>query len=163
MAVKKKDRSVSKNDILNSCRTLLQQILILTRPKEINSKGQQIQKPGLLGQGQIYSAFGLDILTCGKRIHATCKQGLSIKLTDEESRLARAKYFDRSIEYCDSILQLTDFCIWQYGTSKKKRKSLAYLGRLAYDMKKDLQTRKNYDNLILIHGYAKEKKKQKRN
>lgn len=162
MAVKKKDRSVSKNDVLNSCRTLLQQILIITRPKEINSKGQVIQKPGILGQGQQFTAFGSDILTCGKRLHSACKQGLSIKLTDEASQRARAQWFDRAIEYCDSILQLTDFCIWQYGSSKSKRKSLAYLGRLAYDLKKDLQTRKNYDGLILIYGYAKKKKKKKR-
>lgn len=72
MSVKRKDRHVSKNASLGKSRELMDYILILTRPREFDKDGNQIQRPGLLGEGQPLQAFGLDLIKCGKQIHACC-------------------------------------------------------------------------------------------
>lgn len=80
MSVKKKDRHLAMNECLNKSRELMKYILILTRPREYDEEGKQIQKPGLLGEGQPLQAFGYDILLSGKRIHAACYETCGIKL-----------------------------------------------------------------------------------
>lgn len=154
MPVKVKDRHVSKQECLGLSRKLISQILILTRPREFNQDGKQIQKPGVLGEGQPLQAFGLDILRCGKAIHANCYQACEIYLKNEETLNKRTMYHKEAIKYCDSILRQLDLCIFEYGkNSKKKRKSFEYVARLTYNMKHSLQDRLNRDNLIYQHQY----------
>ena len=106
MSVKKKDRHVSKRECLGKSRELMNYILVLTRPREFDKDGKQIQKPGLLGEGQPLQAFGYDILTCGKRIHAACYDACEIYLKDEESLEARTKLHKQAIKYCDSLFRI---------------------------------------------------------
>jgi hypothetical protein len=40
MSVKSKDRHVSKNDVLQKARVLMNQILVLTHPREFNHDGK---------------------------------------------------------------------------------------------------------------------------
>ncbi len=156
MSVKKKDRHPSKNDCIGMSRRLVEQILILTRPREFNKDGKQIKRPGLLGEGQPLQAFGLDILRCGKSIHASCCQGCKIYLKDKDTLDKRKKYFTNAIEYCDSILRQLDLCIFVYANnSKKKRKSFEYVCRLAYGVKQIIQDRLNRDKLIYLHQYSR--------
>ena len=80
MSVKTKDRHKSKRECLQKSRELVNYILVLTRPREFDESGKQVRKPGLLGEGQPFQAFGLDIIKCGKSIHAACYQASEIYL-----------------------------------------------------------------------------------
>ena len=80
MSVKTKDRHKSKRECLQKSRELVNYILVLTRPREFDESGKQVKKPGLLGEGQPFQAFGLDIIECGKGIHAACYQASEIYL-----------------------------------------------------------------------------------
>jgi hypothetical protein len=51
MSVKKKDRHISKRECLERSRELVSYLMILTRGREFNKDGKQIQKPGILGEG----------------------------------------------------------------------------------------------------------------
>ncbi len=113
MSVKKKDRHISKSECLNQTRVLIQFIMVLTRPRIDHDDGTTT-KPGILGEGQPYIAFGADLFKCGKAIHANCYQALEIYLKDEDTLESRRKYFKTAIEYCDSIMRLIDLCIFQY-------------------------------------------------
>lgn len=139
MSVKVKDRHVSKRECLQKSRVLMDYILVLTRPREFDKDGKQIHKPGLLGEGQPLQAFGIDLLKCGKGIHAACYQAAEIYLNSEDTLKARNKYHEQALAYCDSILRQVDLCIFQYArTNKKKRNSFEHLARLCYDLKKSL-------------------------
>lgn len=156
MSVKKKDRHVSQRECLGKSRELMNYILVLTRPREFDKDGKQIQKPGLLGEGQPLQAFGLDILTCGKRIHAACYQGCEIYLKDQQSLKERSVFFKQAISYCDSLFRLIDLCIFQYAkNNKKKQRSFEHLARLVRAQKLCLQDRLNRDKLIYEHTYQK--------
>lgn len=163
MAVKKKDRSVSKNDVLNKSRVLTEYTLVLTRPREFDKDGKQIQKPGKLGEGQPLQAFGLDILKCGKGIHAACFQASKIYLKDEESLKARRQLYEKALEYCRVIFQEVDLCIFTYAkNNKEKRKSFAHLAYLTKQMKDSIDDRINCDQLIYNHEYSPTKHKFRR-
>lgn len=154
MSVKKKDRHVSKSESLGKSRVLVNYILILTRPREFNKEGNQIKKPGLLGEGQPLQAFGYDLLKCGKGIHAACYQANKINIKNLDTLKERNKYHKLAIEYCDSIFRQIDLCIFQYAKNNKdKRKSFEHLAKLTKDMKESLQDRINRDNLIYEHNY----------
>lgn len=154
MSVKKKDRHVSKRECLGKSRELMNYILVLTRPREFDKDGKQIQKPGLLGEGQPLQAFGYDILTCGKRIHAACYDACEIYLKDEESLQARNELHRHAIKYCDSLFRLIDLCIFQYAkNNKKKRRSFECLARLVKAQKESLLDRLNRDRLIYEQQY----------
>lgn len=156
MSVKKKDRHVSKRESLGKSRELMNYILILTRPREYDKDGKQIQKPGLLGEGQPLHAFGYDMLTCGKRIHAACYQACEINLKDQITLQERNRYHKQAIEYCDSLFRLIDLCIFQYAkNNKKKRQSFEHLARLVYAQKQSLLDRLNRDKLIFEHNYQR--------
>lgn len=156
MSVKKKDRHVSKRECLGKSRELMNYILVLTRPREFDKDGKQIQKPGLLGEGQPLQAFGYDILTCGKRIHAACYDACEIYLKDEDSLQARNELHRHAIKYCDSLFRLIDLCIFQYAkTNKKKRRSFECLARLVKAQKESLLDRLNRDRLIYEQQYKR--------
>lgn len=155
MAVKKKDRNVSKNDVLNKTRVLVEYILVLIRPREFDKDGNQIQKPGKLGEGQPLQAFGLDIFKCGKGIHAACYQASKIYLKDEESLNARRELYDKALDYCRAIFQLDDLCIYTYARNNKaKRQSFRHLAYLTKQMKDSINDRKNRDVMIYNHCYS---------
>ena len=155
MSVKVKDRHPSKNDCLGESRRLVEQILVLTRPREFDKDGKQKTKPGLLGEGQPLQAFGIDILKCGKSIHGACYQGCKIYLKDEETLNKRAELFNRAVEYCDSILLQLDLCIFTYArNNKNKRRSFEYVCRLTYHLRQTLKDRLNRDKLIYLHQYS---------
>lgn len=159
VSVKKKDRHVSGKESLERSRALVNYILVLTRPRRFDKRGKQIQKPGILAEGQAYSAFGLDILTCGKKIHAACYQGVSIHLKDIDTLTQRREHFNRGIEYCNVILRLVDLCIYQYALySAKKQRSFEHLAQLVRDTKISIQDRINRDNLIYEQKYAQDEK-----
>jgi hypothetical protein len=154
MSVKLKDRHLAKKDCLQKSRELINYILILTRPREYNEEGKQIQKPGLLGEGQALSAFGIDILKCGKRIHACCFNACNIYIKNKETYEARREYFYEAIKYCDSIFRQIDLCIFQYAkNNKKKRNSFYHLSKLNLTMKRSIQDRMNRDKIIYEHNY----------
>ena len=163
MSVKTKDRHKSKRECLQKSRELMNYILILTRPREFNQDGKQIQKPGLLGEGQPLQAFGYDLLKCGKRIHAECYQACEIYLNSQETLKQREEYHKRAVALCDSIFRQIDLCIYQYAqNSKKKRNSFEHLARLTKATKESLQDRMNRDKLILEHVYLNNKQKKGR-
>lgn len=163
MSVKKKDRHISMNEPLGKSRTLMNQILLITHPREFDSNGHQLRKPGLLGDGQAFQCFGLDILNCGKRIHAACYQAGEIYLKDKASFDTRTKYHNDALEYCNSILRMLDLCIFQYaGQSKKKRQSFFYVGKLTRDVKHSIQDRMNRDKLIYEDKYIAPKRAWRR-
>ena len=156
MSVKKKDRHVSKRECLGKSRELMNYILILTRPREFDKDGKQIQKPGLLGEGQPLQAFGIDILTCGKRIHATCYDACEINLKDKQSLDDRTQLHRQAIRYCDSLFRIIDLCIFQYAkNNKKKRRSFEHLARLVKIQKDSLLDRINRDKLIYEQNYQR--------
>ena len=158
MSVKTKDRHISKRHSLYKARELMGYILVLTRPREFDKDGKQICKPGLLGEGQPLQAFGLDIIKCGKGIHACCYEASKINLKDKDTLTKRNEYHNKAIEYCDSIFRQIDFCIFQYAqNSKKKRRSFEHLARLTKVTKEAIQDRKNRDKLILEHSYKQTK------
>lgn len=158
MSVKTKDRHISKRHSLYKARELMGYILVLTRPREFDKDGKQICKPGLLGEGQPLQAFGLDIIKCGKGIHACCYEASKINLKDKDTLTKRNEYHNKAIEYCDSIFRQIDLCIFQYAqNSKKKRKSFEHLARLTKVTKEAIQDRKNRDKLILEHSYKQTK------
>ena len=158
MSVKVKDRHISKKAALEKSRTLMEYILVLTRPREFDKDGKQICKPGLLGEGQPLQAFGIDLLKCGKTIHACCYEASRINLKDKNTLDERNKYHRQAIQYCDSIFRQIDLCIFQYARSnKKKRRSFEHLARLTHETKRTLQDRMNRDNLIYLHKYIPEK------
>lgn len=133
-------------------------ILILTRPREFDKDGKQIRKPGLLGEGQPLQAFGVDLLRCGKSIHAACYQACDIYLNSKKTLEERTEYYKQGVSYCDSIFRLTDLCIFEYAlNNKKKRKSFEHLARLTKEMKESLQDRMNRDKLIYENNYKAEK------
>lgn len=159
MSVKTKDRHVSKQECLGLSRILVQQILIITRPREFDKDGKQIHKPGLLGEGQPLQAFGIDLLKCGKAIHAYCYQACKIYLKDKQTLDKRTMLHKQAIEQCDSILRQLDLCIFEYANkSKKKRKSFEYIARLTRNVKHSLQDRLNRDDLIYHHNYISQKR-----
>lgn len=132
----------------------MEYILVLTRPREYDKDGKQIQRPGLLGEGQPLQAFGYDLLKCGKTIHSMCYQSCEIYLKDKESFEERNKFHKQAINYCDSIFRQIDLCIFQYAkNNKKKRRSFEHLARLNREMKLSLQDRMNRDKLIFEHNY----------
>ena len=154
MSVKKKNRHVSKSECLGKSRELIHYILILTRPRQFNEDGQQIQKPGLLGEGQPLQAFGYDMLTCGKRIHAACYDACRIYLKDAETLRARTELHQRAIDYCKSIMRMIDLCIFQYARNdKKKLRSFEHLARLVKLQLDSLYDRINRDKLIFEDKY----------
>lgn len=155
MSVKKKDRHVSSREALGKSRELVNYLLILTRPREFNKDGKQIQRPGLLGEGQPLQAFGLDLLRCGKSIHAACYEASEIYLKDKESLKARNEYHRQAIKYCDSIFRQIDLCIYQYArNNKKKMRSFKHLAILTKNVKSSIQDRINRDKLIFEHEYT---------
>ena len=163
MAVKKKDRSVSKNDVLNKARSLVMYTLVLIHPREFDKDGKQIRKPGILGEGQPLQAFGLDIFKCGRRIHAACYQASKIYLKDEQTLKARRELYDQALENCRVIFQLIDLCIVAYAQNNKaKRRSFAHLGYLTKEVKDAVDDRKNRDILIYNHEYSPSKHKFRR-
>lgn len=154
MSVKVKDRHLSKKAALEKSRALMDYILVLTRPREFDKDGKQICKPGLLGEGQPLQAFGIDIIKCGKTIHACCFEASKINLKNKETLEIRNKYHKQAVQYCDSIFRQIDLCIYQYArNNKKKRRSFEHLARLTADLKKTLQDRMNRDNLIYMGQY----------
>lgn len=155
MSVKKKDRHISKNDCLMQARELIKYLLILIRPREFDKDGKQIQKPGILGEGQPLQAFGIDLFTCGKRIHGACYQASRIYLKNEDTLKQRVEFYQQALEYCNAILRLLDLCIYTYGAnSKKKRKSFEHCTRLTVAAKRSIQERINRDKLIYQHCYT---------
>lgn len=163
MSVKKKDRHISMNEPLGKARTLMNQILLLTHPREFDSQGKQIRKPGLLGEGQAFQAFGLDILNCGKRLHAVCYQAGTINLRDKESFETRTKYHKDAIAYCDSIFRLLDICTFQYANkSQKKKKTFFCVAKLTKEVKSSIQERMNRDKLIYEDKYIAPKRNYRR-
>ncbi len=155
MSVKVKDRHVSHNACLEDARRLVEQILVLTRPREFDKDGKQITKPGLLGEGQPLQAFGIDILRCGKSIHALCYEASRIYLKDEDTLERRKKFYKQAVEHCSSILRQLDLCIFIYAkNSKHKRRSFEYISRLTYALKNSIQDRINRDKLIYEHNYS---------
>lgn len=162
MSVKKKDRHVSKSESLGKSRELVNYILVLTRPREFDEDGKQIQKPGLLGEGQPLQAFGYDILTCGKRIHAACYDACGIYLKDAETLHSRTELHKRAIEYCKSLMRMIDLCIFQYArNNKKKRRSFEHLARLVKSQMDSLYDRMNRDKLIFEDKYKTPKIKRR--
>ena len=158
MSVKVKDRHISKKAALEKSRALMDYILVLTRPREFDKDGKQICKPGLLGEGQPLQAFGIDIIKCGKAIHACCFEAAKVNLKDKETLDIRNKYHRQAIQYCDSIFRQVDLCIYQYArNNKKKRRSFEHLARLTQVTKSTLHDRMNRDNLILMHQQVDEK------
>lgn len=154
MSVKKKDRHISKGEALGKARELVSYTLILTRPRQFDENGKQIQKPGILGEGQPLQVFGIDIVTCAKRIHAACYEAYQINLKNEQTLIARNEYHLKAIEYCKSILRMIDFCINQYAkNNKKKRNSFEHLAHLTKIQIDCLQDRINRDKLIFEHNY----------
>lgn len=154
MSVKKKDRHKSNQEPLEKARKLVEQILILVRQAEYDESGKRIHKAGILGEGQPLQVFGLELIRSGKKVHAECYQGCKVYLKDKQSLKERRMYFKEAIECCDSIFRQLDLCIFQYGTSQKKRKSFEYLARLNKDTKASIQDRLNRDNLIYQDLYS---------
>ena len=155
MAVKKKDRHVSRREALGKSRELVNYLLILTRPREFDKDGKQVQKPGLLGEGQPLQAFGYDLLRCGKTIHAACYQASEIYLKDKKSLDQRNRYHQQAIECCDSIFRQIDLCIYQYARNNKdKRRSFEHLSRLTKIAKDSVKDRINRDKLIFENKYV---------
>ena len=127
MSVKIKDRHISKQHCLYKTRELMDYILVLTCPREFDKDGKQICKPGLLGEGQPLQAFGLDIIKCGKGIHACCYEANKINLKDKDTLTRRNEYHNKAIEYCDSVFRQIDLYIFQYArNSNKKRRSFEH-------------------------------------
>ena len=140
MSVKKKDRHLSRSECLNLARKLVIQVMIVTRPEIKNDDGTVI-RPGILGTGQAFAAFGADLLRSSKAVHANCYQAVQIYIKDAETLHERNEFFKKAIEQCDSMLRQLDLCIFQYARkNKKKRKSFAFVAKLVYDMKKGIQT-----------------------
>ncbi len=159
MSVKKKDRHLSRSECLNRARKLVQQTLILTRPAITNDDGSTI-KPGILGYGQPYYAFGVDLFNNAKAIHANCYQAVDIYIKDQITLNSRNEFFKRALNYCDSILRLLDLCIFQYGqSSKKKMRSFQYVAELTKSIKDSIYERMNLDNMILQHIQEKKMKR----
>lgn len=162
MSVKRKDRHVSKSESLGKSRELMNYILVLTRPREYNEDGKQIQKAGLLGEGQPLQAFGYDFIKCGKRIHAACYDACGIYLKDKDSLDRRTQLHSQAIELCKSMLRMIDLCIYQYAKSNtRKRKSFEYLARLVKAQKDSLHDRVNRDKLIYEDKYSAPKIKRR--
>ena len=160
MSVKKKDRHLSRSECLNLARNLVMQVMTITRPAIKNDDGKVI-KPGILGTGQAFAAFGADLLRSSKAVHANCYQAVQIYIKDAETLKQRNEFFKKAIEQCDSMLRQLDLCIFQYARkNKKKRKSFGYVAKLVHDMKQGIYIRMNLDNLILQH--IQEKKKRMR-
>lgn len=159
MSVKKKDRHLSRSDCLNLARKLVSQVMTLTRPAVENDDGT-VTKPGILGTGQAFSAFGADLLRSAKAVHANCYQAVDIYIKDAETLTRRNEFFKKAIDQCDSILRQIDLCIYQYARhNKKKRKSFKFVAKLTHIMKDGIYTRMNLDNLILQHIQEKKKKR----
>lgn len=158
MSVKKKDRHVSKQECLNKSRYLIDYILILVRPSEYNKDGKKIRKAGILGQGQPFQVFGLDLIKCGKALHSNCYKACQIYLKDKITLETRNKYHKQALEYCDYIFQQVDLCIFQYAqNNKSKMKSFKHLSRLTYDVKQSILDRMNRDKLIYEGNYIDKK------
>ena len=148
MFVKKKDRNISAKESLNRSRTLFQQVLTLTRMKTLKVDGTWTRN-GILGYGQAYDVFGKDFIISAKEIHSLCYQGCNIKLDSKETFDRRRKFFNEAIELCDKIMREIDLCLFMYGTTNHKRRSISYVGKLAKDVKNSLVQRKQLDTSIL--------------
>lgn len=157
MSVKKKDRHLSRSECLNLARKLVMQVMTITRPAIQNDDGKVI-KPGILGTGQAFAAFGADLLRSSKAVHANCYQAVQIYIKDAETLQQRNEFFKKAIEQCDSMLRQLDLCIFQYARkNKKKRKSFGYVAKLVHDTKQGIYIRMNLDNLILQHIQEKKR------
>lgn len=133
--------------------------MTVTRPYIENDDGTHM-KPGILGTGQAYYAFGIDLLRSAKAVHANCYQAVDIYIKDAETLAARNEFFKKAIEQCDSMLRQLDLCIYQYARkNKKKRRSLGFVCKLIFDMKNGIYTRMNLDNLILQNMQGKKRKR----
>jgi len=134
--------------------------MILTRPA-LEHDGGSRTKPGILGYGQPYTAFGADLFRTAERIHANCYQANSIFIKCKADMDKRNEYFKTAIDLCDSILRILDLCIYQYAlNNKKKRKSFNYVAKLTWELKKCIYERKRLDNFILQGIQSKEKKRK---
>lgn len=160
MAVKKADRHKSRSECLEKSRKLVVQALSLTRPAMENDDGSHI-KPGPLGYGQPFYAFGNDIMSCAKKVHAECYKATEIYIKEKEDMDKRNEYFHKALEYCDSILRQLDLCIFAYAqNNKKKRKSFYYMARLTNDQKSSIYDRMNLDTFIVKDIQAKRQAKK---
>ena len=153
MSVKKNNRHQAMSAPLGKARELVNQILILTRPRIINEDGSQT-KPGLLGEGQPLYAFGNDLIACGKRVHAYCYEAAHHNLRNYESWQQRATYLHKARDNCDSILRQLDLCIYQYArSSQRKLRSFECCARLTHATKQLINDRLNRDKLIYEQHY----------
>lgn len=133
------------------------QTMILTRPAIQNDDGTVI-KPGILGAGQAFTAFGADLLRSAKAVHANCYQAVQIYIEDADTLKKRNEYFKKALEQCDSMLRQLDLCIYQYARkNKKKRKSFVFVAKLVRDAKDGIHIRMNLDSLILQHIQEKKR------
>lgn len=163
MSVKKKDRHVSKQEATQKSRKLVHQLLILIHPEEYDKTGKVIRKAGLLGKGQPFQVFGLDILRSGKLVHSYCYQASQINLKDKSTLDRRNEYHHKALDQCRSILRQLDLCIFEYASkSKKKRKSFGYVAYLVNDVILSIQDRLNRDKLIYEQGYKEKPVKVRR-
>ena len=163
MSVKKKDRHVSKQEATQKSRKLVHQLLIITRPEMYDKTGKVIRKAGLLGKGQPFQVFGLEILHLAKLIHSYCYQASQINLKDKATLDKRNEYHKKALEQCYSILRQLDLCIFEYAQkSKKKRKSFGYVAYLTSDTVSSIQDRLNRDKLIYEQGYKEKPVKVRR-
>lgn len=161
LAVKKKDRKLAKNDSLNHSRRLVNQVLIITRPRQQNPDGTY-SKPGILGNPHHFQVFGANIIKFAKLVHLNTQLGHQIKIKDEKTYLQRKEYFTNAINYCDVVLQDLDLCIFHYASNnKKKRKSLEYVAKLTYTTKQSLYDRINRDKMIYNTHYSPDSKKSR--
>ena len=153
MAVKAKNRHQARNDCLSKCRIVMHQSLILTRPPIYNAKGKLVRRAGKLGVGQPFQIFGVDIVRCIKTAHGACYEASKIHLRDKETLTQRITLHEKAIEQLRSILRQLDFCIFEYGTSKDKRKSFNYMGKITNEAISSIYDRINRDNLIYKQKY----------
>ena len=128
MSVKVKDRHISKQHCLYKARDLMGYILVLTRPREFDKDGKQICKPGLLGEGQPLQAFGLDIIKCGKGIHACCYEASKINLKDKDTLTRRNEYHNKAIEYANTVIDggLYSLMTERFGTRATENPTFYY-------------------------------------
>ena len=156
MAVKKKDRHQARNDCLAKCRKIVEQALLLTRPPVYNSKtGKRVRRAGKLGEGQPFQVFGLDIMRCSKNAHGACYDASNVHLKDEDTLNRRTEYHEKAIEQLRCILRLLDLCIFEYGTSKEKRKSFYFMAKIVNEGIDSIKDRINRDNIIYRTKYKR--------
>ena len=97
MSVKVKDRHISKQHCLYKARDLMGYILVLTRPREFDKDGKQICNLDCLERVNLFRRFGLDIIKCGKGIHACCYEASKINLKDKDTLTRRNEYHNKPL------------------------------------------------------------------